>query len=372
MRNDINSKTHYAFGLFLLFGLFGSMFGQIQSNVYYRGDLNSWGSTAMSWRDLGTDSWMTSIQSSSDNGTSQFKFDNETSWVGNDWSRGDVISIGSLTQWYNPNGGNGIFSATNGKYYTFVIKDVADDTNSEGYIFEFDGAPVSISHFDETGSGGDNTPFDFEDSDSLHFKIDCGTTQPPADQKFYIRYYFDSDNEDGYTSFGAANIVGTANTGFTGSNYYAFITVSKPGNASTVTSYSMTTESSFSLNNSNIDLTTVYFDNNSGANYTKTINGGSLSIVNPIDLPSGFHISSIYPNPFNPETTIQYRLEVASDITIEVFDISGQLVETLINGFSMPGEHQIIWKPKDISSGIYMVQMTLGSQRFKKQITYLK
>mgnify|MGYP002629579600 CR=1 FL=1 len=292
----------------------------------------------------------------------------------NRWN--DVTSDANSLNSYIFNAANGgtdniLSTVISGKYYYFKLVDNGYAT-SNGAVLEFDSTPVSISHFDDSGSGGDNTPFDFESSSSLQFKIDCGTSQPPADQKFYVRYHFDADIDNGYTNFSNANIVGTTVTALDGLNYYVLITVSKPSNASTVTYYSMTTESNIALTNSNVDLATVYFDNNGGSNYSNSINGGSLSIADPIDLPSDFQISSIYPNPFNPETTIQYRLEVASDITIEIYDISGQLVETLINGFSMPGEHQIIWKPKDISSGIYMVQMTLGSQRFKKQITYLK
>jgi len=363
--------THLFLVLFLLTSS-RFILASIQSQMYYRGDMNGWGSTAMSFRDLGTDSWLAIIQSDGNDTSSDFKFDNETNWADNDWSRGDNITVGNLTTWYSPNGGNSWFNEIDSKYYTFIIKDVASSTNSEGYVFEFDGAPVTISHFDDSGSGGDNTPLDFENANSLEFKIDCGVDEPPADQKFYVRYHFDADNVNGYIDFASANIIGTTTTAFDGSHYYALISAGKPGNASTVTYYTLTTESNITLNNSIADLATVYLDNNGGENYTNSINGESLSIEDSQDTPLDFRIFAIYPNPFNPETVIHYQMDISGDVTIQIFNISGELVETLYRGFSTPGEYQIRWTPQAVSSGVYVVQMTMGNHRYKKHITYIK
>ena len=65
-----------------------------------------------------------------------------------------------------------------------------------------------------------------------------------------------------------------------------------------------------------------------------------------------------YPNPFNPETTIKYNLENNAEVTLEIFNIKGQLVRTLVNTSQEAGSHNVIWNGKDsnnrsVSSGIY-------------------
>lgn len=65
-----------------------------------------------------------------------------------------------------------------------------------------------------------------------------------------------------------------------------------------------------------------------------------------------------YPNPFNPETTIQYNLKNYSEVTITIYNTRGQLVRTLVNSFQEAGVHSTVWDGKDtnnrnVSSGIY-------------------
>ncbi len=65
-----------------------------------------------------------------------------------------------------------------------------------------------------------------------------------------------------------------------------------------------------------------------------------------------------YPNPFNPETTIQYNLENNSKVTLKIYNTKGQLVRTLVNSFQEAGMHSTVWNGKDtngrnVSSGIY-------------------
>ncbi len=65
-----------------------------------------------------------------------------------------------------------------------------------------------------------------------------------------------------------------------------------------------------------------------------------------------------FPNPFNPETTIQYNLKNNSDVTIAIYNTKGQLVRTLVNFSQLGGTHSVVWNGKDtngrnVSSGIY-------------------
>ena len=70
-----------------------------------------------------------------------------------------------------------------------------------------------------------------------------------------------------------------------------------------------------------------------------------------------FNLHQNYPNPFNPSTTISYFLPESSNITLTIFNPSGQVLERLVDGFKTAGEHQLEWKPKGIPGGIYFYKL---------------
>ena len=69
-----------------------------------------------------------------------------------------------------------------------------------------------------------------------------------------------------------------------------------------------------------------------------------------------------YPNPFNPETTISFSLEKAGEVIIDIYNIRGQKVNTVLHDFIDKGEHKVVWKGhddtgKNVSSGVYLYRM---------------
>ena len=69
-----------------------------------------------------------------------------------------------------------------------------------------------------------------------------------------------------------------------------------------------------------------------------------------------------YPNPFNPETVIRFNIADAGNVNIEIFNIRGQKVRTLMDGFVERGEHTVVWNGTDenghgVSSGVYFYVM---------------
>jgi hypothetical protein len=94
-------------------------------------------------------------------------------------------------------------------------------------------------------------------------------------------------------------------------------------------------------------------------------------------VPTAFELHPVYPNPFNPSAAIRFDVPAVEDaimhsLQMRVFNINGQLVETLINEQMQPGTHKIKWNPVNISSGIYMVQMKAGEKTFNQKITFIK
>ena len=76
--------------------------------------------------------------------------------------------------------------------------------------------------------------------------------------------------------------------------------------------------------------------------------------------PAKFSFSQNYPNPFNPSTLIRFYLPSPENLTVKVFNIAGQELETLINGFQAAGDHEIMWQPKGLPSGLYFCRLQAG------------
>jgi tetratricopeptide (TPR) repeat protein len=88
-------------------------------------------------------------------------------------------------------------------------------------------------------------------------------------------------------------------------------------------------------------------------------------------------IENNYPNPFNPSTTIKYSLENDSTCKIEVFNIKGQKVYTLVNGVHAKGLHSVVWNGKDnqgrtVGSGVYFYKLTTPGKSMVKKMLLLK
>ncbi len=77
-------------------------------------------------------------------------------------------------------------------------------------------------------------------------------------------------------------------------------------------------------------------------------------------IPEKFQLCQNHPNPFNPETNIRYRLPVSSDVRLEVFDILGRRVATLVDEFRQAGIHQVSWDASNAAGGLYIYRIIAG------------
>jgi len=88
--------------------------------------------------------------------------------------------------------------------------------------------------------------------------------------------------------------------------------------------------------------------------------------------PNTFTLGANYPNPFNPSTRIPFNLPEGGKIRLEIFDLAGRSVETLLNGMATAGEHSVNWQPTEIASGVYLVRLTQGTQTSSRKLMFLK
>ena len=79
-----------------------------------------------------------------------------------------------------------------------------------------------------------------------------------------------------------------------------------------------------------------------------------------------------YPNPFNPVTHIKYLLKNDSMISIEVYDILGHQIETLVNQFKAAGDYNLIFDAKNLSSGIYLIKMKADNFSATKKMILMR
>ncbi|MFO7896816.1 MAG: T9SS type A sorting domain-containing protein, partial [Candidatus Cloacimonadales bacterium] len=84
-----------------------------------------------------------------------------------------------------------------------------------------------------------------------------------------------------------------------------------------------------------------------------------------------------YPNPFNPTTTISYDLQTAGDVTLEVYNTKGQLINTLVDESQTAGTHSVVWdgtstRGDELSSGVYFYKIKSGKFTSTKKMILLK
>ena len=70
--------------------------------------------------------------------------------------------------------------------------------------------------------------------------------------------------------------------------------------------------------------------------------------------PESFGLFNNFPNPFNPSTTLRYELSTPSDVRIDIYNVRGQKLETLIDSHHSAGNYQVLWMPENVATGLYL------------------
>jgi len=93
--------------------------------------------------------------------------------------------------------------------------------------------------------------------------------------------------------------------------------------------------------------------------------------------PKEFELYNAYPNPFNPHTQISFRLGIESDVSIEIFNILGEHIRTILNKNLTTGFHKYSWdginsQGQNVTSGIYIYSIRVGNQIFSNKIILMR
>jgi hypothetical protein len=90
------------------------------------------------------------------------------------------------------------------------------------------------------------------------------------------------------------------------------------------------------------------------------------------EMPSDYFLVHNFPNPFNAVTTIVFNLPQSGDVSLNVFDIKGRLVSTLVGSWIEAGTHQVVFDANHLVSGIYVYQLATGNSLVTGKMVLLK
>ena len=265
------------------------------------------------------------------------------------------------------------FPRENGETQTYILKHFNVTTSSNpsnggataggGNYTENSTATVSASvnlgwHFEkwtENNSVKSYSPgYSFTVTQNIHlvanFSINSPTpptnlsTNVVSDNQINLNWTDNSNNEDGFRIERETNHNGNwEQIGTVGSNVKSY----EDNGLSSGTPYCYRVRAYNSAGNSGYS--------NTACNTTTTAVTDEKSLIPPV-----FKLFGNYPNPFNATTTIKYDLPKSTFVTLEIFNIEGQLFATLVNEQKTAGRYSSTWDATNVSSGVYIYRITAG------------
>lgn len=237
--------------------------------------------------------------------------------------------------------------------------------NATGFC-DVDGT-IDTNHTGYTGTGFANT------TNATGMGIDYSVNVTTAGTyTFTWRYSNGSSTRPAELQAESSTII--SNISFTGTaDWDTWTTLS--GNASLSTGVqSIRLEATGSAGLPNIDYMSI-----SGPGIAVATCGSGKRIANDIDtdLPGSYSLSQNYPNPFNPKTNISFALPEAERVTITIFNLAGEEVVKLVDGYRGAGSHTVIWDGRDsnghrVVSAIYLYRMQAGEFTDTKKMFLVK
>ena len=108
------------------------------------------------------------------------------------------------------------------------------------------------------------------------------------------------------------------------------------------------------------------------ARFSLQISYGALDNAPVKVIPKDYALSPVYPNPFNPSATVRFDVPEVSRVELQVYDVTGKLVETLLDDKMTAGQHQYAWQPQEMATGTYFLRLITANQTFTQKVTYVK
>jgi hypothetical protein len=115
--------------------------------------------------------------------------------------------------------------------------------------------------------------------------------------------------------------------------------------------------------------------------YVADYNAGLLILRNDLvsdiaesasERPVKFELLQNYPNPFNPVTHIRFDLPEAGQVSLKIYNVTGQMVAELIDGYRKAGQHEVAFDATGLASGIYIYRIQAGEKIEQKKMLLVR
>ena len=286
-----------------------------------------------------------------------FGYVNATNWPY--WSATPMGSVNPITDdaatinnQIQPNGLQGT---------AYLFQNEASTFSVGWHVFYMDPASSYLADFDAARSQGWFAMgfLDRDGSATYFVNFDGHNTANMPYLEVYYHYItpveltsFTAAANNGNVTLNWATATETNNKGFevqksNGSEFQTIGFVQGNGTSTQQHSYSYT-DNNVAQGNYSYRLRQVDFDGTSEYSPVVEVN---------VNTPAVFNLAQNYPNPFNPSTKINYSLKVDSKVTLQVFDILGQKVATLLNENIAAGNHNVTFDASKINSGVYLYRI---------------
>ncbi len=90
------------------------------------------------------------------------------------------------------------------------------------------------------------------------------------------------------------------------------------------------------------------------------------------EIPTRISLDQNYPNPFNPTTTFEYAIDQAQHVRVRVYDLTGRVIATLVDGVQPAATYRVTFSGQDLASGLYVYQLETPSRTITKKMVLLK
>lgn len=94
-----------------------------------------------------------------------------------------------------------------------------------------------------------------------------------------------------------------------------------------------------------------------------------MSILNNYFIHKSLVLHQNYPNPFNPNTIIHYEIPKSTRVNLSIYNVLGQMIETLVNNYQSAGRYSISFKTGNLNSGVYFYRLKAGDIDICRQMT---
>lgn len=112
--------------------------------------------------------------------------------------------------------------------------------------------------------------------------------------------------------------------------------------------------------------------NGNNKHFYESENGAGLIDGDNKPISDDYKLNQNFPNPFNPSTKISYKINIEGKVTLQVFNLVGQVVEVLVNEFQKPGRYEVEFDAGNLPSGVYLYKLQINDFTSVKRMTLLR